>query len=542
MPAPADHRARAPMQPGGDASGLVAPPRPAAASGLAAAPAELLRFEGIDKSYAATRVLSDLSFAIGAGRVHALVGENGAGKSTLVKIMTGIIQADTGAIILDGTPVAFADPVAARDAGIAAVYQDPKLFPHLDVAENMFVGAYPRTAMGAVDRRAMYARAGELLRRLGVRLDLRALVAGLSMAELQFVEIARALSTELRLLILDEPTSPLTPAEAERLFRIVRGLRDQGRSVLLITHRLEEVEAIADDVTVLRDGRHVATRPARELDRPAIVNLMVGRTLDQLFAERHATAPGPEVLRVEGLARRGVFAGVSFALRAGEIVGMAGLVGAGRSEIAQSLFGMAPPSAGRILLRGAEIRPRSPKQMLRAGLAYLPEDRDGQGLIMAETVAQNATLPIIRRLARLGVVDRGEVRAVARQAVETYRVRTSGIDQVVAQLSGGNRQKVAFARWLATKPAVLILDEPTHGVDVGSKAQIHHIIADLAASGLAVLLISSDLPEVLAMSDRILVVAEGRIVADISREAATQERVMTAATGAAAPADPAPGP
>ncbi len=401
--------------------------------GIAPMPREaVLRLTGIEKSYGPTRVLVDISFAIGRGRVHALVGENGAGKSTLVKIVTGIVDADAGTLTMNGTEVAFRTPIEARAAGIAAVYQDPKLFPHLDVAENMFVGTYPRTAMGTVDRRAMYDRARTSLRQLGVDLDPHSLVATLSMAELQFVEIARALSTDVQLLILDEPTSPLTPTEAERLFRIVRALRDQGRSVLLITHRLEEVEAIADDVTVLRDGRHIATRPAGELDRPAIVNLMVGRSLDQLFAERQTAEPGPEMLRVERLGLRGTFIDVSFALRAGEIVGMAGLVGAGRSEIAQSIFGMTPPTAGRVLLRGSEVHPTSPQQMLRLGLAYLPEDRDGQGLIMAESVADNVTLPIIRRLAHFGVVNRGQVRHIAAEAVETYRVRTKGIDQAVA--------------------------------------------------------------------------------------------------------------
>ncbi|MDQ0395480.1 sugar ABC transporter ATP-binding protein [Labrys monachus] len=498
--------------------------RSAAATGAA------LTLSGIAKSYGPIRVLSDIGFEIGRGRVHALVGENGAGKSTLVKIITGIVQPDGGEVSIGGRAVHFATPIEARAAGISAVYQDPKLFPHLDVAENIFMGAYPRTMFGTVDRRAMYDKARASLRQLGVELDPFSLVAALSMAELQFVEIARALSTDVQLLILDEPTSPLTPAEAEQLFRIVRALRDQGKSVLFITHRLEEVEAMADDVTVLRDGRHVATGPASEFDRARIVNLMVGRSVDHLYADRTVAAPGPEMLRVEGLGLSGTFADISFSLRAGEIVGMAGLVGAGRSEIAQAIFGMTPPSAGKVVLKGEEIQPGSPAQMLQRGLAYLPEDRDGQGLIMAETVVENVTLPVIRRLARFGVLDRAGGRRMADEAVATYQVRTKGIDQVVAALSGGNRQKVAFARWLATRPAVLILDEPTHGVDVGSKAQIHRIIADLAAAGIAVLLISSDLPEVIAMSDRILVIAEGRLVGEIARADATQEAVMQAAT------------
>jgi rhamnose transport system ATP-binding protein len=377
----------------------------------------------------------------------------------------------------------------------------------------------------------MYAEARTALGRLGMPIDPHALVAGLSIAEAQFVEIARALSTEVRLLILDEPTSALTPAEAERLFSIVRRLRDEGRSIILITHRLEEVEAIADDITVLRDGRHVATRPARSVDRAGLVQMMVGRPMEALFAGHGGARPGAEVLKVEGLGLEGSFVDVSFSVRAGEIVGMAGLVGAGRSEIAQALFGMTPPQRGRVVLNGRAVEPRSPRQMLRLGLAYLPEDRDGQGLVMNETILDNITLPVLSRLARFGVASRRRGRTLAAEAMATYEVKATGVDQIVSSLSGGNRQKVALAKWLANDPIALILDEPTHGVDIGSKAQIHAIMAELAGRGLAVILISSDLPEVLAMSDRILVVAEGRIVAEMARGEATQERVMAAATG-----------
>ncbi len=490
----------------------------------------VLLLEGVGKSYGASRVLDDVSFAVGRGRVHALVGENGAGKSTIVKIVTGVVPRDSGEIHVNGRNVRFGNPLEARAAGISAVYQDPRLFPDLDVAENIHLAHYPRTALGMVDRRAMHRAAATALATLGVAIDTRALIASLSVAELQFVEIARALTVDTRLLILDEPTASLTPDEAERLFAIVRTLRARGGSVLLITHRLEEVERIADDVTVLRDGRHVATRPMSEVDRADLVRMMVGRELASLFARREALPPGGEVLAVERLTLAGAFAEVSFTLRAGEVVGMGGLVGAGRSEIAQAIFGMTPPDAGRVMLDGRPIVPRSPRQMLRAGLAYLPEDRDRQALIMPEPVGDNIVLPIIGRLARLSVVNRAAGRRLAERSVATYRIRTSGLDQIVAALSGGNRQKVAFAKFLATEPAVLILDEPTHGVDIGSKAQIHAMIDELARAGMAVLLISSDLPELLAMSDRILVVAEGRIVAELPGGEATQEAVMRAAT------------
>ncbi len=347
---------------------------------------------------------------------------------------------------------------------------------------------------------------------------------------MQFVEIARALTADLRLLILDEPTSALTPAEVDKLFRIVRSLRDQGTSVLFITHRLEELDLIANAVTVLRDGRHVATRAAAELTRAEIVQMMVGRPLAALFAKRKGRPSGRELLRVESLSREGAFSNVSFSLRAGEIVGMAGLVGSGRSEIAQACFGLAPPTSGGIALDGKPVKPRNPKQMLSLGLAYLPEDRDGLGLIMSSSIVGNVTLPVLDRLARLGFVSEAGERRLAAEAVKTYDVRTLGIDQLVSDLSGGNRQKVAFAKWLSTKPKVLILDEPTHGVDVASKAQVHRMIARLADEGLAILLISSDLPEVLAISDRILVVSEGELVAELDPKTADQTTVMMAAT------------
>jgi rhamnose transport system ATP-binding protein len=489
-----------------------------------------LEILGISKSYGPSRALDGVSFNIGQGRVHALVGENGAGKSTLVKIITGIVQADSGQILIGSNPVHFTTSIEARAAGIAAVYQDPKLFAHLDVAENIFMGNYPTTAIGTLDRRLMYERAASALQQLGLDLDPRSLIAGLSVAELQFVEIARALSADLQLLILDEPTSALTPAESERLFKIIRTLRDSGKSILLITHRLEEVEAIADDITVLRDGRHVATKPAKEINRAALVQMMVGRSIEALFSRRELAVRGTEILRVEGLGLNGTFADISFSLRSGEIVGMAGLVGAGRSEIAQSLFGIMPPTTGKVFLNRCQIKPRSPKQMLKLGLAYLPEDRDGQGLIMPESIISNVTLAIVERLARMGVLNQSAEQQVAKDAVGTYEVKTASIEQPVASLSGGNRQKVAFAKWLATKPAALILDEPTHGIDIGSKAQVHRIITRLADQGLGVLMISSDLPEVLAISDRILVIAEGRLVAEFTREDATQEKIMAAAT------------
>ncbi|HVA85839.1 MAG TPA: sugar ABC transporter ATP-binding protein, partial [Candidatus Saccharimonadales bacterium] len=469
---------------------------------------------GISRSFEGIHALNDVSFDIAPGTIHALVGENGAGKSTLVKIITGVDRPDAGVIHLDGSPVVFRNPMEARAAGVTAVYQEPQLFPHLDVAENIFMGIHPTGRLGFVNRRRMYGEAGRLLRTLGVSLEPTTLVAGLSVADLQAVEIARATSGSVRLLILDEPTAALTPAEADRLFAIARGLRSRGTSVLFISHRLEELTGFVDTVTVLRDGQHVTTMPAAAADRSKLVRLMVGRSIGQVQITTTGTTVGKEVLRVENLCQRGVFDDVTFGVRTGEIVGMAGLVGSGRSEIAQTIFGIAPPTAGRVLVDGQEIQVRSPWQMLSLGVAYLPEDRDGQGLVTQFSITSNIVLPVIRRVSRRGFLQPRRERRLAGELAETLEIEAGALSRPVSALSGGNRQKVVFAKWLTTQPRVLILDEPTHGIDVGTKAQVHQVIADMARNGRAVLVISSDLPEVLAMSHRILVIAEGRLVAE----------------------------
>src|SRR5882724_1981268 len=493
-----------------------------------------LSLVGINKSFGGIEAVRDVAFDVAPGTIHALVGENGAGKSTLVKIITGLQPADAGEIRLDGVPARFRTPMEARAAGVVAVYQDPKLFPHLDVAENIFMGIHPLSRLGVVDRRQMYQRARDLLRALDVELDPYALVAGLSLGEMQFVEFARAMAEGAeRLLILDEPTAALTPDETARLFRVVRRLRDRGAAVIFISHRLEELSGLVDVVTVLRDGRHIATAPAATLDRAGVVRLMVGRSLDQLYPESPGGARralGAELLRVEGLGQEGVFDDISFNLRAGEIVGLAGLVGAGRSEIAQTIFGVTPPTAGRVIVDGRAVRVRDPRQMLGLGIAYLPEDRDGEGLITTLSIVKNLVLPIVDRLAWHGLLRPGREHAETRRFADRLQIKAASLEQAVSALSGGNRQKVVLGKWLAMGPRVLILDEPTHGIDVGTKAQVHQIIDRLAADGIAILMISSDLPEVLRMSDRILVIADGRLTGEFGRDEATQEVVMTAAT------------
>jgi rhamnose transport system ATP-binding protein len=489
-----------------------------------------LELRGISKSYGGVHAVSNVSFAIDSGSIHALVGENGAGKSTLVKILTGVVHPDDGDVLIDGGPVGISDPPAAHRLGILAMYQEPTVFQDLTVAENVFAGHRPLTRAHAVDWREMRKRAAALLRELGADFGPDRPVRGLGVADRQLLEIAKSLSSEARLLIMDEPTAALSPPEVDRLFAIVRSLRERGVAIVFISHRLEEVSEIADTVTVLRDGLHVTTRPASELSREEIVRLMVGRSLEQLYPKEDAQI-GDVVLRAEGLGRRGVFAGVSFELHRGEIVGLAGFVGAGRTEVARSIFGIDRLDAGRLWIDGRPFRPRSPRGALRRGVAYLPEDRLTQGLIQPLSVGVNTSLAVLPQLTPAGILRPRAERALSRRFMEQLRIKAESPSQVVRSLSGGNQQKVVLGKWLAAEPRILILDEPTHGVDVGTKADVHRTISRLAAEGLSILLVSSELPEILGMSDRVLVMREGRLVAELDRQRATPERVIAAAAG-----------
>ncbi len=500
----------------------------------ATAPATTARLSirGVSKSFEAVRALRDVSFDLRPGDVHALVGENGAGKSTLVSIITGLREGDTGEILLDGDPISFSNPLEARAAGVAAVYQDPNLFPHLSVAENILTGQYPMRGP-FIDSAAMRTRATELLAKVGYELDVDRLVAGLTVAEAQFVEIARAVSSDLRLLILDEPTSALTPGEASKLYEVVARLKAEGTTVVWISHRMEEIRMLADTITVLRDGAHVQTSPADELDDDAMIRLMVGRSVVLETVAREQPL-GSARLHVEGLSSPGVFSDITFDVREGEIVGVAGLVGAGRSEIAQAIFGLGHQVTGRIEVDGTPIKPSSPGQMAANGVVYLPEDRDAEGIISTMTIQDNIALTGIRSLSKFGFMQPRRERERAEQQRTALSIK-GGVGDLVSSLSGGNRQKVAIARWLANSPKVLLLDEPTHGIDVGTKADVHDIMRDLARTHrLAILMISSDLPEVLAVSDRVLVIARGRLAADIDIAEATQENILAAATAGAA--------
>jgi rhamnose transport system ATP-binding protein len=495
----------------------------------------LLDLRGISKSYGGVQAVADVSFAIEPATVHALVGENGAGKSTLVKIITGVIEPDAGQLLIDGEPVSIGDAQSALRLGIVAMYQEPTVFPDLSVAENVFAGRHPRSRLRTVDWRAMEGEATRILRELGVELGAGTPVRGLGVADRQLLEIAKALSTNARLLIMDEPTAALSPNEVEHLFDTVRKLRERGVTVIYISHRLEEVGVLADTVTVLRDGRHIETRPARELSQGEIIRLMVGRSLDALFPKEDAKI-GDVVFEARGLTRRGIFADVSFELRRGEIVGLAGFVGAGRTEVARSIFGVDPLDGGRIEIEGRGFRPRSPRAALRRGLAYLPEDRLHEGLVQPMTISDNTSMAVLPALTPTGFLRPRAERRLARRFMEQLSIKATSPAQVVRSLSGGNQQKVVLGKWLAAEPRILILDEPTHGVDVGTKADVHRTISHLATQGLTILLISSELPEILGMSDRVLVMREGRLVAELSRAEATQENVIQAAAGVEAAA------
>lgn len=494
-----------------------------------------LTIERISKSYGGIHALKVVEFNIEPGEVHALVGENGAGKSTLVKVITGMESPDSGRLLLDGVEAKFQDPMDARKNGVIAVYQDPKLFPNLDVAENVFMGVHPTTKRGFIDRKSMYRRTRELLAELGAELDPRLPVVSLSVGQRLFVEFARAMfDAHERLLLLDEPTASLSPGEANQLFDIVRKLKALGVSILFISHRIEELPGLADRITILRDGSHVLTKKMAEITEEEIVRHMVGRSLQDLYdtsaapqnAARDKSRP---VLRVSSLTAEGEFFDVSFEVMAGEVVGMAGLVGSGRTEIAKAIFGALPIVRGTVAVEGRKVRIGAPAGMIAQGIVYVPEDREVEGLVAELSVIDNMLLPAVVKYSKAGFVDSGMARATYSEYARRFKIKAANPRVKISSLSGGNRQKVVLSKWMNMHPKVIIFDEPTHGIDVGSKAQVHQFIQELARQGLGVLLISSDLPEVLKLSDRIVVISDGVVAAEFSRAEATQETIMAAA-------------
>ncbi len=497
--------------------------------------APLLEMRGVGKRFPGVRALADVSLTLDAGEVLVLVGENGAGKSTLMKILAGALQADEGEIFIDGERVKIGSPQEARRLGIGMIYQEFTLVPQLTVPANVSLGTEP-TRAGFIDAAAVLARSDAALAELGLELPAHAPVSSLSVGQQQSVEIAKALATRARIIVMDEPTAALSDREIERLFAIVRRLRENGAGIIYISHRMEELPRIADRVTVMRDGRIVATRPVREFPPDAIVEAMVGRQVGTQFPGLPAPAPGAAPrLQVDGLTRAGIFAGVSFAVRPGEIVGLAGLIGAGRTEILRAIAGADRTTSGQVRVDGVELPVGRIPAAIAAGVAFITEDRKAQGLVLGMSVRENVTLAHLDEFVdRDLLVSLVRERAATRRMIDELQIRTPGTEQLARNLSGGTQQKVVLAKWLLGKARVFLFDEPTRGIDVGAKAEIYKLMVELAAGGAAIVMVSSDLPEVLGMSHRILVVRDGGIVAELARGDATPDRVIAAATGAAA--------
>ncbi len=496
------------------------------------ASAPVLRMSGICKRYPGVVALEDVAFDVRRGEVHILLGENGAGKSTLMKILAGAVRRDAGTIELDGRALTEPGPRAAQAAGVSIIYQEFNLIPHLTVAENILLGREPRTRLpGVIDQAAVFREGARRLAELGVDIDARATVASLGVAEQQMVEVAKALSIEAKVLVMDEPTSALSDQEIERLFAAIRSLKARGVGIVYISHRMDELYRIGDRVTVLRDGRLIGTCAIAETDLDALVRMMVGRDLTEKFP-KEPVPPGEDALRVEGLARRGVLHDISFSLRRGEVVGLAGLMGSGRTELARAIFGADPIDAGSIRVNGRSETLNTPRAAIAAGVGFLTEDRKRQGLVLGLSVTENVCLPSVDRFSTAGCMHAAREAAEAERAIADLRIKTPGAGQRVVNLSGGNQQKVVLAKWLCRGADVLLFDEPTRGIDVGSKVEIYRLINRLAAEGKAILMISSELPEILGMSDRILVMCRGRIAGEFAAGTATQETLLQCALGA----------
>ena len=490
----------------------------------------VLSLRGIVKTFPGVRALDGVQLDLHAGEVTALIGENGAGKSTIVKILTGIYQPDAGVIEIDGAPKRFPSATAAGEAGVTAIHQETVLFDEMTVAENIFIGHAPRGRFGLIDTAAMTRRAGEILASIGAKLDPAQKLKDLGIASKHLVAIARALSIDARVVIMDEPTAALSHKEIEELYALVETLKAQGKAILFISHKFDEIFRIADRWTVFRDGQFVGAGLMRETDEAALVQMMVGRAVDQIYPKRPAQIGAP-VLTVAGYSHPTEFADIGFTLHRGEILGFYGLVGAGRSELMQALFGITRPSKGACRIAGEIKVIRSTPDAVAAGIVYVPEDRGKQGAVKGLPIFQNVTLPSLSRTSRAGFLRLAEEFALAREYTQRLDLRAASLDQDVGLLSGGNQQKVVIAKWLATKPRVIILDEPTKGIDIGSKAAVHDFMSELAAEGLAVIMVSSEIPEVLGMSDRVIVMREGRIAAEFSGAAMTPENLVRAAVG-----------
>jgi rhamnose transport system ATP-binding protein len=490
----------------------------------------ILELRHISKTFPGVKALEDVHFTLGKGEIHALMGENGAGKSTFIKVITGVHQPDPGGdFLVDGKPANVRGPLDAQALGIAAIYQHVTCFPDITVAENIFMGHEKTCApFNRIDWKTMNAEAEELLGQLDAKFDSRSVMGTLSVAQQQLVEIAKALSSNARIIIMDEPTAPLSNRESEDLYRITERLRDKGVSIIFISHRFEDMYRLADRVTVLRDGKYINTWNLADVDTQKMVSAMVGREIVQFFPSRNAEM-GEKIFRVEGLSRMGYFDNVSFSLRKGEVLALTGLVGARRTEVCESVYGITNYDSGTIILNGEPLNHPTPTQAIAAGIGYLPEDRMKQGLVLRWEIAKNITLPALAKFARHGWLDRDKENQAARDIAEKLEVKAVSVHDLVSTLSGGNQQKVIVAKLLSADMKVIILDEPTKGVDVGAKTAIYGIMNDLAAAGYGIIMISSEMPEVLGMSDRVVVMREGRVSATMNTKEATQEKILQAA-------------
>lgn len=489
-----------------------------------------IEMKGINKAFGSNQVLHDAGFVLEDGEVHALMGENGAGKSTLMKILTGVYKKDAGTITIDGKEVNFKNPQEAEKAGIVFIYQELNVLYDLTVEENLFMGKEITKFFGICDNKAMRAKAQEVMEKMGVNIPVDAVMSDLSVGQQQMVEICKALMVDAKVLIMDEPTAALTERETESLFKVMKSLREKDVSIVYISHRMEEIFELCDRITILRDGSYIGTEKISEIDMDGVVRMMIGREIGERFPKRDVKI-GDVVLRVEGLTREGIFHDVSFDVRAGEVLGVAGLMGAGRTEIMRVIFGCIPKDQGNIYIEGQKVRIKNPEQAIKAGIGFITEDRKTEGLLLEKSISDNIEIANLKTVSQKGVLSRKKEKDLVKKEIEEFHIKCFGPWHECNNLSGGNQQKVVLAKWIATNPKILILDEPTRGVDIGAKKEIYNVINQMAALGVAVVMVSSELPEVLGMSDRIMVVREGEVRGVLDGKAADQEKIMTLATG-----------
>ena len=489
-----------------------------------------IEMKGIDKAFGSNQVLKDAGFLLRDGEVHAPMGENGAGKSTLMKILTGVYTKDAGTIFVDGQEVSYKNPQEAEKAGIVFIYQELNVLFDLTVEENLFMGKEITKKFGVCDKKAMRAKAQEVMDRMGVKIPVNAVMSDLSVGQQQMVEICKALMVDAKVIIMDEPTAALTQSETEALFKVMNSLREKGVSIVYISHRMEEIFELCDRITILRDGQYIGTRNICDITMDDVVQMMIGREIGERFPKRESTI-GEEVFRVEGLTHEKLFRDVSFSVCAGEVLGVSGLMGAGRTEIMQAIFGNLPVVSGKIFIEGKEVSIKNPRQAIAAGIGFITEDRKTEGLLLEKSIAENIELANLNKVSKNSVLSRKKGAELVKHGIDEFRIKCFGPEHECGNLSGGNQQKVVLAKWIYTDPKILILDEPTRGVDIGAKKEIYNVINEMAAKGVAVIMVSSELPEVLGMSDRIMVVHEGHITGIIDAEGADQAKVMTLATG-----------